>query len=252
MERDNWVWSTYVSTPDFILPALTLGLNLQAVGSKFPLVVAMTSDVYYEYADLVGKMGCIPERINTVEYHEDLKNGFLKDHRLLNTSSRVSIFDLKQYEKMVFIDCDVLISRNVDELFDYPDGSMCSDNPERGGFEGLMVFIPEYHSYGIYPFLITHTKMMTDELFSELWFPIKSNPDYCIPVQYFYDFGTYYQYHQDDSESIKIYHCTNPKPWNIKEEDELYKHRVIQEYMKLYNQVKDKVREIAPDCDLLN
>lgn len=106
----------------------------------------MTEDVYFSYKDLISKMGCIPELIRKTEYHKQLREGFLKNNRLLNTASRVSVFDLNSYDKMVFIDTDVLLLKNVDELFNYPDGSMCSPKPEDGGFEGLLVFIPRNHS----------------------------------------------------------------------------------------------------------
>lgn len=234
-------WCTYVSTKEFIIPALTLGENLRQVNSKYPLVIAMTKNVYYPYKDIIKRMGCIPELIQTVEYNEELQNGFLKDHRLLQTSSRVSVFKLIQYEKLVFIDCDVFISENVDELFNYPDGSMVTDNAEAGGFEGLLVFIPKNHQYGIYPYLITHLPMMTSELFSELWFPVKSNPDYQISIKYFYDYEAYMQ---TNTPGIKIYHGSQVKFWDMTPDYKYYNSEQRELYMEMYNQTKNKVNSL--------
>lgn len=239
--NQKWVWCTYVSTKDYIIPALTLGEQLKRVNSKYPLVIAMINPIYTYYRDLIVKMGCIPEYINEVRYHKELQEGFLKNHRLLNTSSRVSVFELRQYDKMVFIDADVLITRNVDELFNYFDGSMCSgtDSGEKGGFEGLLVCRPKNHSYGIYPYLIEHVPMMTSELFSLLWFPIKDNSDYLIPKEYFFDFGNYYRNWKNKID-IKIYHWAANKPWDLTSDNELYDTEEVQSYMKMYNEVKNK------------
>ena len=188
-------------------------------------------------------MGLKPELIRTTQYHKDLREGFLKDNRLLNTASRVSVFDLIDYDKMVFVDTDILLRTNVDELFNYPDGSMCSPVPEDGGFEGLLVFIPKNHHFGIYPFLIENLPMMTAELFSELWFPIKSNPDYAIPMTYFYDFSALKQIN-DDNLDVKIIHFAQNKPWLIKTSNELYNTPECQEYLSIYNKVKEKVCKV--------
>lgn len=235
-------WCTYVSTKEFIIPALTLGENLKQVGSKYPLVIAMTKNVYDPYNNIIKQMGCIPELINTTEYNEELQNGFLKDHRLLKTSSRVSVFKLTRYSKLVFMDCDVFIPQNVDELFNYPDGSMVvGDNPEEGGYEGLLVFIPKNHQYGIYPYLISHLPMMTDELFSELWFPVKSNPDYQIPIQYFYDYEAYMQ---TKASNIKIYHGSQVKFWDMTPDYKYYDSKQRELYMEMYNQTKNTVNSL--------
>ena len=238
-------WCTYVSTKDYIIPALTLGEQLKKVNSKYPLVIAMTQQVYLPYKKLILQMGYIPEFIETVEYHKYLKEDYLKNNRLLNTSSRISIFQLKKYDKLVFIDADVLITCNVDELFNYFDGSMVRDEnigehikyDDRGGFEGLMVISPKNHSFDLYKFILENKPIMTSNLFSSLLFPIKSNHDYLIPVFYFYDFKAA---HMIKEQGVKIYHWASNKPWDLIPDDELYNTEEVQSYMKMYNEVKDK------------
>ena len=242
--QHDFVWCTYVSTPDYIIPALTLGENLKRVHSQYPLVIAMTENVFDPYQNLIREMGCIPEKIKTVEYHKDLQEGLLKNHRLLNTSSRVSVFELTQYGKMVFLDADVLMAERCDDLFNRHDGSMCFDRSQngRGGFEGLLIFCPTHHCHGLYAELIKAVPITTDQLFASLWFPIRTNKEYEIPAKYFYHYGA--AVYQGLVSQVKIFHFAENKPWEMSKDDPLYNTKPLQYYLRMYNEVRDKVHQI--------
>lgn len=62
---------------------------------------------------------------------------------------------------------------------------------------------------------------MTDELFSELWFPIKSNPDYAIPMEYFFDFSAFNARREELTNQMKIIHFAQNKPWEMSFDNEL-------------------------------
>lgn len=66
---------------------------------------------------------------------------------VLNTASKIDIFSLKHYEKIIYLDVDTLVLENIDDLFDKYDGSILWWNEP---MSGLFVIEPKNHDSLIY------------------------------------------------------------------------------------------------------
>ena len=121
------------------------------------------------------------------------------------------MFDLKHWDKLIYIDADSLFVSNSDELFNYPDGSMVyyPDNKIPGGLSGLMVFCPRNHNTNYYKCLMQYYPCGDGELFGDLWYPVKTNPAYQIPNFYLMEYTA-----TEKDKQYKILHFGDqPKPW---------------------------------------
>jgi alpha-N-acetylglucosamine transferase len=77
-----------------------------------------------------------------------------QSHRWFPTYSKLNIFDQTQYDKVVYLDADMLILRNIDELFKYQHmsaviaGGMLPGKSTRGHLNsGMFVFEPSHELF---------------------------------------------------------------------------------------------------------
>lgn len=216
-------WITLLSSEDYLEAVLALNNSLRMVSSGYPLIAAVTDVIFEnkEICDILQHEHIIVEYIKSYSYSEktlQISREKKHDESVLNTASKIGIFDLKHYDKLVYIDADTFFMKNSDELFDYPDGAMCLDpnliNGLIWGFTGLFVFCPKNHYTHLYELLLSHGTFYDGDMFGQLWFHIRDNKDYQIPLCYLQPVP------QDKKidNSVKIYHMINPwaKLWKKK------------------------------------
>lgn len=141
---------TLVSTDNFCVGALALFYSLRETGSKYPLYILLTSAVSNEFEQKLAKI----DGINIIRVAEempvDLHNlNYEENKRLNNTFDKLRIFGLVQFDKLVFIDSDTFVLKNIDHLFDYPNlsavlvhNTYMNPNPGSQFSSGLMVIEP--------------------------------------------------------------------------------------------------------------
>lgn len=172
----NKAYITLLSSEDYLEAVLVLNYSLRLVNSQYPLVVYVTNQVYNneKIINTLSKENIIIEKeIDKYEYCQDTLN-YLKsktdDYRfntLKNTSSKIGILDLKQYDKLCYIDADSIVLKNIDDIFDYPSGSMLWDGVQ--GLSTLMVFEPKWYQTEYYKSLIDNNILTDGALFSIMW-----------------------------------------------------------------------------------
>jgi len=138
--------------------------------------------------------------------------------RWIDTYTKLNVWNLLNFKKIVFLDADVIVLKNIDELFYIDDfGAVyeCCDKfnsgvmvlkPDFGIFNDMLNKIHKLHSYdgGDQGFLNTY--------FTDKWIQLsfKYNAiDYMWPPFAW------------DMNSIKIVHFASNKPWNFRESVEL-------------------------------
>lgn len=211
MGKQGWV--TLLSSEDYIEGVLVLNESLKRVGSKYPLLVAVTEDIYDKYHNKLCNAGMLPAKVNKLVYSnktlEDVEKKWPNQKQVLNTASKLNIFDFTDWEKLVYIDADVLVLKNMDDLFSYRDCSMVKYANDQMGFTGLFVIEPSHHYKQFYFTLMENESCFDGDLFGHLWLPFVSyNKEYQIPE-------CYLGYPHEDYDIIKSVHfCNSPKPWN--------------------------------------
>ncbi|MCH6266020.1 glycosyltransferase [Neobacillus citreus] len=146
---------TLVSTDDFVIGAITLFLSLKAVKAKYPFYVLLSPTVSLQKEQELKNCS----DINVIRYKKSHIDDYTTygsngNHRWNNTFDKLAIFSLTHFSKLVFLDCDTYVIRNIDELFDlehmsavyiyntyqnpYKDTKFCS---------GLLVIEPNENEY---------------------------------------------------------------------------------------------------------
>ena len=208
---------TLLSSKDYLPAILILNKNLKDVNSIFPLCVMVTDNIINEVEPYLLKENILYKIIPYLMPSNQIIENF-QDTPLLNTFSKFAVFKLVDFEKVVYLDADIIIYKNIDDLFYYPDGAMYDDNGF--GFSGLFVTSPKNHNANFYYALSKIFNLTDGTILEQIFFPFKSNPCYRIPFEYFLNI-TLENLDSFYIENFKIIHfCYKYKPWHYKTEQE--------------------------------
>jgi alpha-N-acetylglucosamine transferase len=119
-------WATLV-TGEKYLPGLAvfseslLRGSKSHAGSKYPLVAMVTSDVSQDALDAIVSLGCLLQHVERLSPEQSLKGK--QNHaqaHFQDVWTKLRAFELVDYERIVMVDSDMLVRRNMDELMDLP------------------------------------------------------------------------------------------------------------------------------------
>jgi len=134
-----YAYVTLVTNADYAKGAVALVRSLALTGAKADIVVMHTGGVATEALAPVAALGArlVPvgllptsdafnERHSRVRQH--LAAPFTKGekpafHTPLDNFAKLRLWEMVGYEKIVFLDADVLVLKNIDRLFSYPEFS---------------------------------------------------------------------------------------------------------------------------------
>lgn len=179
---------TLISSKEYFLSGLVLNQSLKDVNSKYPLIIALIEKLNCEpFTSILKDEGIdyiiIPELsyVSTSEFQQFIGT----KTTLMNTASKIALFDLDWEDKLIYLDSDIYVRKNIDELFNYPNGAMLRMEGEENGASGLFVFIPKYHCYSLYKTILdTIPGALDGFIIGEMFFSAKENPDFQIPSYY--------------------------------------------------------------------
>lgn len=123
-----------LSTDNYLEGVLVLNENLKRINSKYPLLCIINENISEMTKDTLVYFGIEFKEIKNIEYSDSSNSilygnyGYNKSY-LKNTFDKLNIFSLVEYEKLVYLDSDLLILENIDNLFDYPHLSCPKDLP---------------------------------------------------------------------------------------------------------------------------
>ena len=118
--------------------------------------------------------------VHLMEYTKDKMS-------LLNTASKLALFNLDWQDKLVYLDADMIALKNIDDIFNYPNGAALRMPSEVIGMSSMFVFIPKYHEYKIYKCLLDNFNGALDGTIIGLtFFSARENPEFQIPYQKYF------------------------------------------------------------------
>ncbi|GAB7347531.1 hypothetical protein MBLNU459_g4427t1 [Dothideomycetes sp. NU459] len=126
------VWTTLITNTAYLSGLLTLDYSLKASGSKYPLVALYTDGFPEEGHEALRVRGIPSKRIPYLL--PSVSKDYSNDPRFYDCWSKLTPFSLVEYERVVQLDSDMLVLRNMDELMDIE-----LDGPELKG-KGDKVF----------------------------------------------------------------------------------------------------------------
>ncbi|ETS81379.1 hypothetical protein PFICI_06381 [Pestalotiopsis fici W106-1] len=115
VESDK-VWTTLITNNAYLSGLLTLDFSLKQQKSKYPLV-ALYTDTFPESGLAALKARGIPAQ--RIEYLLPTQGkDYSNDPRFYDCWSKLTPFSLAQYKRVVQLDSDMLVLRNMDELME--------------------------------------------------------------------------------------------------------------------------------------
>ncbi|KAI0068396.1 nucleotide-diphospho-sugar transferase [Artomyces pyxidatus] len=126
-------------TKDAYLPgALVVDACMKAVGSKYPFVVLATPTLSQEVRDVLKRRNVPIREIQGLYPQEGAHSLAAHDERFADTWTKLRAFELIEYDRVVMMDSDMIVTRNMDELMtlDLPSGWIaathaCACNPRK-------------------------------------------------------------------------------------------------------------------------
>ena len=110
------VWTTLITNTAYLSGLLTLDFSLKRVGSRYPLIALYTDSFPPEGLSALKDRG-IPN--HRVPYILPLvPKEYTNDPRFYDCWTKLTTFSLTQYDRVVLLDSDMLVRKNMDELME--------------------------------------------------------------------------------------------------------------------------------------
>ena len=232
----NYSYVTCLLDDSYIYGVMLLYKSMQLVDTKYPLNVLITKDVSAPTVEILNQLNIPYIYINSIDtpkniYQYNLKNSPRMAGIWKHCWTKLSIYDQTQWDKIVFLDCDILVLKNLDHLFDYPNGTAPMDGeysnlwPNRPHFNnGCVVIEPNHKTFeDIFNFaqninlenLPPYINVIADQEILELYFKDWAKQEELHLNKYYDLFGPYLkiEQRQDIQENAYFIHFIGRKPW---------------------------------------
>jgi len=238
--QNNYAYITVLSTDDYLLGLLVLYKSLMKTAPKYPFYCLISENISEKTQSIIHKSG-----IQTIDFKGIAKikfpqsviegNANFNAERWNNTFEKLSIFELVQFDKLVFLDSDMMILSNIDKLFDYQcfsatnAGCLYPGNEDWKDLSSAIFVCEPQEGYlkkfaEILPELIKEKKHFGDQDVLQLYFKDwKNRPELNFGEGYNV-FACYLDYYirklgfrlqnPDTQRNISVVHFVGyPKPW---------------------------------------
>jgi len=227
-------YATLVTNADYAVGATALVRSLGLTRTPADIVVMHTGGVEASALDPMEALGARLVRAELLPTSDDFNqrharakihadHPFTKGskpafHTPLDNFAKLRLWEMEEYEKIVFIDADAIVLKNIDRLFDYPEFSAAPNvyeslsdfhrlnsgvfvaKPSRGTFEAMLARLDAPDA--VWP--------RTDQTFLQAFFPDWHG----LPV--FFNMLQYVWFNLPelwDWKAISVLHYQYEKPW---------------------------------------
>lgn len=147
--KRKYSYITVLSNKRYIPGVIALKRALDSVKSRFPLTILVPDDQVEEFSAVATKLNCkLVSRPNILVDHKQLP----KEHYWSKTFFKLAAVSLVEFDKIILLDSDMLVAKNIDHLFEYPHMSATTDGqglrPTQNNLNsGLMVIEPSVKTF---------------------------------------------------------------------------------------------------------
>lgn len=232
----RYSYITALSTESYLPGVLALQVSLERAFSKYPLACLCSLNISHNTKMILEKSG-----IEVISLHDAISY-----EKTINTDENYSHWSYSfdklfawnqvQYDKLVLLDSDMMICQNIDDLFDYQDGSAvisdCFNEPHCQELNsGLVVISPSAYMFNkmidiLHNETLEKENMGDQDIIRVAYEDWASKKDLHLPIYY----NCYYSDNQQihNSSFIKVIHFIGKKkPWQ-------YSLRAIYRRIKMY------------------
>ena len=232
MNKVQRVYVTVLATDDYLGGVLVIHRTLKDTRSKYPLHVCVTPNLSGHTRDTLVAYG-----IPMIEVTRRDSPKMPPFNKWRATYTKLEIFKLTQYSKLVYIDADMIVLKNIDHLFEKPHMSGvaagCWGKKDFNFNSGLLVIEPNVKEYdALVDISIEHgdtcqgDQNVLQKYFTE-WprqTQLHLGMEYNIfASQIGYTKGKYHIEGREEGKGpstkpLFIIHFVTPKPWTEKDE----------------------------------
>jgi glycogenin len=225
----NYAYATLITSDDFFMGLQTMVFTLKQTSTLFPIIVLVTKQVSKHIISNIEKLSSPPTMSILVKKVEAIPNPSEKVHisGWVNSGyTKLHIWNLIEYDKIVYIDADTCVLENIDHLFSRPNLTAAPDvfppdkfnagvliiEPSKDIFQDMQIKTFELKSYdgGDTGFL---------NAYFPNWYLLHS--DHRLPFAYNAQRTLHWMTYEkqpgywNSIKPIKILHFSStPKPWN--------------------------------------
>ena len=138
---------TLLSTNEYYPGVVAMFESLKLTKPKYhDFVVIINETINRDIINKLEKRGYLVIKKDKIDFSSIVSNNSFT--YWINTFDKLHIFELTEYDKIIYLDSDLFIVKNIDDLFDMPhlsgaiSGKECY-NEWDGINSGLMVIVPE-------------------------------------------------------------------------------------------------------------
>jgi len=219
--KEPYAWLTAMLNDNYAIGAILLGHMLNKLSCYNKMIVLVSDGVSQSSRDALKKVGFEVRLVEALDCNWMDRQKGMKERNLglPGTFMRFHAWNYTQYEKIIYLDSDVLPVVSVDEIFSMETEFTASYCARPGIVDpcfnaGILMFKPTYNHYNglmkLWADLSKGKECPNDQVL--LWHYYADN-DMWTPLPYAYNVRRYL-YHP-----LKIYHfacCLTKKPWQVK------------------------------------
>ncbi|EPZ32024.1 Glycosyl transferase, family 8 domain-containing protein [Rozella allomycis CSF55] len=223
MGQGECAFVTLVTSNSYTIGAQVLAHSLKKVNCCYPLVVLVTPDVSHENRLILSQHYTIVP-VETIDSNDAKNLELLGRPELGITFTKLFVWTLTQYSKVVFLDADTLVLQNVDDLMEREEFSACPDAGWPDCFNsGVFVCRPNHDTFTQLMNMATSVgsfdggdQGLLNQYFKD-W--ARGDSSRRIPFTYNLTFSASYSYlpaYMYHKEDVKIVHFIGQhKPWKF-------------------------------------
>lgn len=259
----NYAYVSVLTTESYLIGILGVSECLKRVNSQFPFYVLITDNISHEIEALLNHRG-----INTIRRHSISVPEIIKQKNDTGvfshwtyTFDKLSIFELTQFDKIVYLDSDIYIRKNIDLLFKKKHMSTTPNRkfgpnitPPPELISGLLVIEPKEGLLTSFQEILSsiadkRNSVGDQDILQEYYTDWKNQSELHLDLKYntFFTYLDYYISHCNYKlDDIFVFHfLLSKKPWDFSLEN-------MNEYIKYLNDRVDFLYNKYGTQDLLD
>ncbi|GAM18226.1 hypothetical protein SAMD00019534_014010, partial [Acytostelium subglobosum LB1] len=114
----EYAYATFVNNDQYAKGVLALKQSLDSAQTLYPMIVLVTEQVSQETVSRLQNLGCITEVAPAIQLDSDVS---VQVARWLPAFSKFKAWMMTKYTRIIWLDSDMLIIKNIDHLFSFID-----------------------------------------------------------------------------------------------------------------------------------
>ena len=116
-----FAWVTLLTQPNYLAGVKALRRSLQQSGTRWPLVVMTTEAIPLADRQTLQAEGCVVRPVEPLYPNRELQQHYASA-QFGEVWTKLRVWQLTDYERVAFLDADMLVLQNMDELFTLDPG----------------------------------------------------------------------------------------------------------------------------------